>query len=160
MSEELIKLELVTQYDEPPENGNADKWLITQKELLLTEMVDVIDPHARIGNKKKLLADFVNSERKASTAVGEGFAVPHIRSMQAKEFIIAFARSTNGYDFESPDGLPVHHFFIMAAPPYDDNLYLKVFKAVSELVQFGNLGEKLMAAREPYDVIRAIKELE
>lgn len=160
MSEELIKLELVTEYDEMSENGNPEKWRILQKEKLLSELVEVLDPHARIGNKKKLLTDFVNRERKASTAVGEGFAVPHIRSMQAKEFMIAYARSTIGYEFESPDNLPVHHFFVMASPPYDDNLYLKVFKAVSELVQFGHLGDKLMQASEPYDVIRAIKDLE
>ena len=80
--------------------------------------------------------------------------------MQAKEFIIAFARSTAGYEYDAIDGKPVHFFFIMAAPPYDDNLYLKVFKSISQLVSFDSFGEQLMHAEEPYDVIKIIRSLE
>ena len=83
-----------------------------------------------------------------------------IVSMQAKEFMIAFGRSPEGYEYDAIDGLPVNFFFIMAAPPYDDSLYLKVFKAISELVMFDNFGESLLLAKEPFDVIKAIRELE
>lgn len=160
MNPELVKLEMITVPPEMPENGSRAKWLVSVKEQIISELLDVLDPHAKIGNRHKLLVDFMNRERKASTGIGRGFAIPHIRSLQAKEFMIAFGRSREGYDFDAMDGKPVHFFFIMAAPPYDDNLYLKVFKAMSDLIQFGSLAEQLMAATEPYDIIRAVRAIE
>jgi len=160
MSPDLIKLDMATVAPEMPENGSRAKWLYSLKELILSELIDVLDPLDKIGNRKKLLLDFVNRERKASTGIGSGFAIPHIRSMQAKDFIIGFARSREGYEFDAIDDRPVNFFFIMAAPPYDDSLYLKVFKAISELVMFDGFADQLMAAEEPYDVIKAIRALE
>jgi PTS system fructose-specific IIC component len=107
-----------------------------------------------------LLNDFIHRERKATTGIGNGIAIPHIRSMQAKEFIMGFARSREGFDFDSLDGEPTHVFFIMAAPPYDDNLYLKVFKALAENLQYESFRQELMSAEEPYDIIRAFRNVE
>jgi mannitol/fructose-specific phosphotransferase system IIA component (Ntr-type) len=160
MNPELIKLKMITELPEMPENGSRKKWIVNVKEALLTELIEIFDPTGKIGNKNKLFLDFVNREKKASTGIGSGFAIPHIRSMQAKEFMIGYARSLGGYEFEAIDGEPVFHFFIMMSPPYEDGLYLKVFKALSEMIMFDNLGDKLMQAREPFDVIRAMRELE
>lgn len=160
MSPDLVKLDMVTELPEMPENGSVKKWTMASKELIISELIKVLDPTGKIGNRNKLFLDFVNREKKASTGIGSGFAIPHIRSMQAKEFIIGYARSVAGFDFDAIDGTPVHHFFIMAAPPYDDGLYLKVFKALSEMIAFDGLNERLMQAKEPFDVIKAIRELE
>ena len=118
MTPELIKLDMATTAPEMPENGSRAKWMMRVKEDLITELLDVLDPHSKIGNRKKLLLDFMNREKKASTGIGEGFAIPHIRSMQAKQFMVGFGRSREGYDYDAIDGSPVHFFFIMAAPPY------------------------------------------
>ncbi|MEZ5359911.1 MAG: PTS sugar transporter subunit IIA [Candidatus Zixiibacteriota bacterium] len=160
MSPELIKLDMTTVTPEMPETGPSKKWVLSVKEAILSELIDIFDPTGKIGNKNKLFLDFINREKKATTGIGSGFAIPHIRSMQAKEFLIGYARSFDGYEFEAIDNKPVNHFFIMMSPPYEDNLYLKVFKAISEMIMFDSLGDKLMAAQEPYDVIRAMRELE
>ncbi len=97
---------------------------------------------------------------KATTGIGHGIAIPHIRTMQAKEFLMGFGRSKEGYDFDSLDGEPVHLFFIMAAPPYDDALYLKIFKALAEILQFDYFREELLNLNSEYEVIRAIKKME
>jgi fructose PTS system EIIBC or EIIC component len=157
MNESLIRLQMSTEI-EPPQNGNSvDKWRNQAKEQILEELVEILDTGARIGNRTRLLTDFVNRERKASTALGHGVAVPHIRSLQAKDFMIAFARSTEGYDFGAPDDAPVHLFFVMAAPPYDDTLYLKAFKALSELLHDASFRNELMSLTSPGEVIRAIR---
>jgi mannitol/fructose-specific phosphotransferase system IIA component (Ntr-type) len=160
MRPELVKLEMTTVLPELPENGSRTKWIMAVKEAIISEMLEVLDPAARIGNRHKLLVDFMNREKKASTGIGHGFALPHIRSMQAKEFMIAFGRSHQGYEYAAMDGQPVHFFFIMAAPPYDDSLYLKVFKAMSELIQFNGFADQLMVAEQPYDIIKAVRALE
>lgn len=160
MTEELIDLDFEVELEEPPEDNNSEKWRQRNKERILTRLVEILDKSGKTVNNSKLLTDFVNRERKATTGIGEGIAIPHIRSMQARELIIGFARSFEGFDFESLDGEPVHMFFFMAAPPYDDSLYLKVFKALSENLQYEAFREELMSAGQPYDIIRAFKKME
>ncbi|RME23195.1 MAG: PTS sugar transporter subunit IIA [Candidatus Zixiibacteriota bacterium] len=157
LKEELIKLEMETVIGPPPENGSLEKWRARNKELILEELVNLFDQGARIGNRCKLLVDFVNRERKATTAIGHGVAIPHIRSMQAKDFMLSFARSSQGYDFDAPDDEPVRLFFAMAAPPYDDSFYLKAFKALAELLHDEAVREELLAVTRPGEVIRILR---
>jgi PTS system fructose-specific IIC component len=160
MAEERVKLEMVSVIEPPAENGSVDKWRQKAKAVILEELVDLLEQGNRIGNKTKLVLDFVNREKKATTGIGMGVAIPHIRSMQAKDFTIAFARSTEGYDFDSLDGNPVHLFFIMAAPPYDDSLYLKAFKALAEMLQHDEFRRQLMELKSPGELIRAVRAME
>jgi fructose PTS system EIIBC or EIIC component len=157
MNENLIRLEMSTEIEPLPDGNSPEKWRNQAKEKILEELVEILDTGARIGNRTRLLTDFVNRERKASTALGHGVAVPHIRSLQAKDFMIGFARSTDGYDFGAPDDAPVHLFFVMASPPYDDTLYLKAFKALSELLHDASFRNELMTLASPGEVIRAIR---
>lgn len=158
--ESLIKLEMTTVIEPLEEGESLSKWRQHGKEMILEELVSLLEVENRVGNRHKLLLDFINREKKATTAIGRGVAIPHIRSMQAKEFMIAFARSSQGYDFESLDGEPVHLFFVMASPPYDDNFYLKVFKALAEMLQYETFREELKSLNSPGELIRALRSME
>ena len=160
MTEELIDLDFKVDLEEPPEEGATDRFRQRNKELILAKLVKLIGSSGRTGNDTKLLNDFINRERKATTGLSNGVAIPHIRSMQAKEFIIGFARSAEGLDFDSLDGQPTRMFFVMAAPPYDDNLYLRVFKALAENLQYESFRDELLQAEQPYDIIRAFRNVE
>lgn len=158
---DLIKLELETKVQFNPEQDISPKrklWRI--KYALLEELTDLLDRSGKIGNKKKLFTDLFNREKKASTGIGKGIALPHVRTMQAKEFVMGFGRSTSGYDFDALDSQPVHLFFCMVSPPYDDDLYLKVFKSLAEVLQYDSLREELLSATSEYEIIRAIRKME
>ena len=160
LTDSLIKLEMETQIEPPAEDAGIEKWRQHNKEIILAELVTLIDDGARIGNKTKLLIDFVNRERKATTGLTNGVAIPHIRSLQAKDFTLAFARSTPGYDFDAMDHKLTHLFFVMAAPPYDDTLYLRAFRSLSGLVQDDSFREALMEASSAGEIIRTFKQFE
>jgi len=158
---DMIKLDLETQVEYDPETGELTKRCLREAKIrLLTELVELMERSGRVGNPTKLVADLYNREKKASTAIGHGIAVPHVRTYQAKELIIAVGRSVKGIEFDAPDKRPVHLFFVMAAPQYDDSLYLKVFKALAENLQFDYFREQLLNAEAEYDIIRAFKEME
>jgi mannitol/fructose-specific phosphotransferase system IIA component (Ntr-type) len=80
--------------------------------------------------------------------------------MQATELVMGIGRHPEGYEFDAPDGLPVKLFFCMAAPPYDDNLYLKVFKALAERLQYSEFIDSLLSADSVHMIIRAFKGME
>jgi PTS system fructose-specific IIC component len=160
ISEKAIKLEMTTAIEPLEEGMSVERWRQRGKEKILDELVVMLENGNRTGNRTKLLLDFVNREKKASTGLSHGVAFPHIRSMQAKEFMLGFGRSTKGYDFGALDGLPTHLFFIMAAPPYDDALYLRVFKALSEILRYENVRDELMQISSPGEVIRILRSSE
>ena len=158
---ELIKLEMAAQIENDPDSQlHPAKLLWKRKQAILYELVELLEKSGKVGNPKKLLVDFMNREKKASTGIGHGIAIPHIRSMQAKELIMGFARSEEGYDFDSLDNGSVHLFFVVAAPPYDDALYLKVFKALAQMLRFDYFRDELLNASSEYEIIRAIKRME
>ncbi len=159
MSEDMIKLEMETIVPEYVEGSSMEKWRQRSKEMIIGELVDLLEKSGRLGNRSKLLTDFINRERKATTAIGYGIAIPHIRSMQAKSFMISFARSSRGYDFGALDEEPTKLFFVMAAPPYDDIQYLRVFKALAEILRYETFREELKEATTPYEIIRAIESM-
>jgi mannitol/fructose-specific phosphotransferase system IIA component (Ntr-type) len=133
---------------------------LERKRMLLSECVEVLDQSGRVSNKSKLLTDMFNREKKATTAIGKGIVIPHIRTMQAKELIIGVLRSTDGYDFEALDGRLSHVFIPMAAPPYDDTLYLRVFKSLAQIFSADGFYDRVMTADQPYDIIRIFEDLE
>jgi mannitol/fructose-specific phosphotransferase system IIA component (Ntr-type) len=158
---ELIKLEMETNIEFPADSQiHPQKRMMLMKQGILKELVDLLDKSGKVVNKKKLLLDFFNREKKATTGIGGGIAIPHIRSMQAREFILGFSRSRWGYEFDSLDKKLVHIFFVMAAPPYDDKLYLRIFKALAEMLQYGQFIQKLLEVSTEYEIIRAIQEME
>lgn len=163
LTPKLIKLEMDTVFEQP-EDGESQvltiKRIQERKELLIAECVELLNLSGKVGNKNKLLRDLFDREKKATTAIGKGIAIPHVRTMQAKELVIAVARSTTGYDFDAADGQPVHVFVAMAAPPYDDSLYLRVFRALAQLFTYEGFYQRIMSAQQPYDIIRAIQEIE
>lgn len=158
---ELIKLKLESKVEFDPEKEiPPQKRLWSIKKAILKELVDLLDNSGKVCNKNKLYLDLLNREKKASTGIGKGIALPHVRTIQVRDFVMGFARSVEGYEFDSIDNGTAHLFFVMAAPPYDDALYLKVFKALAELFHSDSLNDELMAATSEYEVIRAIKKVE
>ncbi len=161
MRPERIKLRMDSDFEPPdPDNGHTRKEVNSMKETIIRELVELLDTSGKVSNKNKLTLDLINREKQATTAIGNHIAVPHVRTMQAKEFVIAIGRHSEGYEFDAPDGLPVRLFFCMAAPPYDDTLYLKVFKALAEKMEHPGFIDSIMQADSPHLIIRAFKELE
>ncbi|MBI3271265.1 MAG: PTS sugar transporter subunit IIA [Planctomycetes bacterium] len=152
-----VKLDLDTRHDpERQAELSPHRYLESLKESVLAELAELLDASGKVGNKSKLLTDLINRERKATTAVGKGIAIPHVRTMQAKDFVIAFARSVEGLDLDAPDKQPVHFFLALVAPPYDDQKYLKVYRRIATLFTDEEVVRELLAAEDVHGIIKTL----
>ena len=128
LSPDLIKTELETHIsDDILEIIKPELRVERIKELLIREFVDLLNLSGKVQSENKLYLDLLNRERKASTAIGEGIAIPHVRTMHVREFLMGFAKSTSGYEYDSPDGGKTHLFFMMVSPEFSaegPNLHL------------------------------------
>lgn len=127
------------------------------REEVLTELCELLETTGAVANPSRLLRDLHNREKKAVTAIGEGVAIPHVRTLQAREFVMAFARSREGLPFFAIDGEPVQLFFAMVAPPYEDRLYLKVYRALASSLLDPNCRRVFIEAETPNEIWQALE---
>ncbi len=157
---EQIRLELTTQVPpEPEEPYDRSRYVWSIKELVLEELAGLVGAAGRIGNVHKLYLDLVNREKKATTGLAYGVAIPHVRTREAREFLMAFARCTPGIPFDSLDGGMAHLFFVFVAPPYDDTLYLRIYKQMAEAFTFHDAARAFMEAQDEGEILRALKAI-
>jgi PTS system fructose-specific IIC component len=157
----LIRLRLETRMPEPDPEAPEERARRDLKEEVIRELAALLEGSGRIGNPNRLFTDLWNREKKATTAIGGGVAIPHVRTLQAKEMVIAVALSPEGIDFDSPDGEPVHVFLAMVAPPYDDTLYLRIVRQIATMFQNdGRLVGRLLEAEGVHDVIYLLGNIE
>ena len=162
---EVVRLGMVGGHiDEIDPEKDEKKERIRLKEEVIDELTDLFMQTGQVRNRNKFRHDLLSRERKATTAIGNGLAIPHVRSMQPKQFCMIFARSRDGVEFGSPDGRPVHLIFGMAAPSYDEkvtNDYLQVYKWIARCFKEEEwLPEALLNAQDEHEIIALLSGLD
>ena len=153
-----ILLEMSTQpLDEEQLEALGPRAVRVQKERVLEEIAGFLESSSRVGNAKRLLTDLINRERKAGTAVGGGLAIPHVRTLNVKEPTVALLRSSEGLEFDAPDGDPVHILLVIVAPPYDDRLYLKIYKEAASMFLQDHTLSWLLEANSESEILQFIR---
>jgi PTS system nitrogen regulatory IIA component len=96
-------------------------------------------------------------EELASTAIGEGVAIPHGKMGQVGEIIACLGRARSGLDFGSMDGQPTHLFFVMVAPENSTGAHLKALARISRVFKDAQFRRRLLEAADAdamYEIIR------
>jgi PTS system nitrogen regulatory IIA component len=106
----------------------------------------------------RLLEVLLEREALQSTGIGEGVAIPHGKMPGLDRLVAAFARSNEGVDFESIDGQPTHHFFMLVVPEHSGGQYLKALARISRFFRNAAFRQRLADAESLEQVIGAIEE--
>ncbi len=130
------------------------------RDQVIEELCDLFDATGGVSSRSRLLRDLQNREKKAGTAVGGGIALPHVRTLQAREFLMCFGRSPRGLPFRAPDGEPVHLFFGLVSPPYEDRVYLRVYRRLASILILPEHFQEFMQVEEPSEVLRLLETIQ
>ncbi len=106
----------------------------------------------------RLLSVLLEREALQSTGIGEGVAIPHGKLAGLDRLVASFARSPDGVDFESIDGQPTHHLFLLVVPEHSGGQYLKALARISRFFRDAAFRQQLTEAETLEDVVRAIEE--
>lgn len=101
------------------------------KDEALREMVGLLGLDA---NAEETLFKLLRKrENLGSTGIGKRVAIPHCRSLVVDRLRLAYGRKRGGLDFDAVDGKPVHHVFLIVAPPVEvSNQYLPVLGRIAQ----------------------------
>ena len=129
----------------------------TDKDSVLDEIVRLLGVDPRSGDT--LLRVLQRRESLGSTGMGRGIAIPHGRSLVANRLRVAYGRSNKGVEYQAIDGKPVHHFFLIVAPPLEiSNQYLPVLGRIAQFAKEPDVPERLLAITQPDDFFRLLEE--
>lgn len=123
----------------------------------LEELVELLCSAYDLKDRADILEAILQREKKQSTGIGMGLAVPHAKTPAVKKLHIAFASRRDGIDFDSMDGGKTHLFFILVSPRDVSGPHIKALAGISRLVKHEEFREALLACRDEksfFDLVR------
>lgn len=96
-----------------------------------------------------------------STGIGNGIAVPHVRSENIERACMALAIIPDGVsDYQSPDTKPVQLVFLIAAGGSQRAKHLKILSAIGSLFYDGRLKAAFLASSDPKNCLDILARAE
>jgi fructose-specific phosphotransferase system IIA component len=128
----------------------------TNKKKLMLELVEVLAQSGKLKDKKSFFNALWKREKLGSTGIGNGVAIPHARSLEVKDFVLAFGRHAQGVDFGALDGEKTHLFFVLASPEHEVGAHLKILAEISRLVKDKFIVENLKKAKDKKELMKTV----
>lgn len=130
----------------------------TEKRAILEELAGhVASRHPRI-DRTSLTKVLVDRELLASTAIGEGVAIPHGKLSAVSEIVACLGRAPSGVDFDSMDKQPTYLFFVLVAPESSTGAHLKALARISRVFKDQAFRKRLLEAPDADAMYRVIAE--
>jgi fructose-specific phosphotransferase system IIA component len=131
-----------------------------QKTAALREVAQLLAHNKCVTNFDSFFNEILNRERVSNTALGHDVAIPHARTDECSEIVVAVGRSADGIDFEAKDGQPVKLIFLIGTPKAMVTDYLRVVGNLARLLRQDELRQRLLEVQDPAGFIKLLEESE
>ena len=124
---------------------------------VITELLTALDKAGKIGkgNCQKIIRSVIRRENEASTGMGKGVAVPHVKHEAVKDVVAAVGQSSSGIDFRSLDKQPVYSVVLLLSPKDNPDRHLEAMEKVFRHLQQEKFRKFLRQAR----TVEQVKDL-
>lgn len=133
-----------------------------EREGVLREMIGHLAENGEIGedSQEKVLEGLMSRERLGTTGIGKGIAIPHVRSSDFDDVLIAVGRSSAGIDFAAVDGERVRLVFLILAPESRQDEYMAALRWVSTVGRDEYNNKLLLGATTPAGFVELFADIE
>lgn len=109
----------------------------TSRDGAITELVSAIDKAGKLGkgNREEIIKAAIKREKEASTGIGKGVAIPHVKHPSVKNVVAAIGQSSSGIDFSSLDKQPVYSVILLISPVDNPDKHLQAMENVFKHLQ-------------------------
>ncbi len=125
---------------------------------VILELLTPLEKAEIITSSEQCLPSILKRERRMSTAVGKGVALPHGLSSEVEEVSAVLGISKNGIDFRAVDNLLCHIFVLLISPQAQPDKHLKALSRFTKLLSDGDIRSALLDARTAEQVLEILKE--
>ncbi|UCH62299.1 MAG: PTS sugar transporter subunit IIA [Fidelibacterota bacterium] len=132
----------------------------TDRSSAVQELLIPLAQNHIITSRDECLESILKRERRMSTGVGKGVALPHGLSDSVKEVAMVMGISPNGLDFKAVDGALCHIFVLLISPASEPDKHLKLLSRITKLLSDGELRSALLETGTPEEVLDTLKKWE
>jgi len=121
---------------------------------VIVELVSSLDKAGKLskGKYKEITREVIKREKEASTGLGKGVAVPHVKYKAVKNVIAAVGLSSAGIDFFALDKQPVYSVILLISPADDPDKHLQAMERIFRHLQQERFRKFLRQCRDPRQV--------
>lgn len=132
----------------------------TNRDEVIEELLDALVDSGRIKKSYKadILETLINRENEASTGMGKGIAMPHVKHQAVTDIVAAVGKSTNGIDFSALDKQPVYSVILMISPADDPDRHLQALEHLFKHVQNERFRKFLRQAQTTEQIMDLLKD--
>ena len=133
---------------------------VTDRDGAIEAMVASLNKAGKLkrGSAKEVVKALVERENEASTGIGKGVAVPHVKHPKAKRIMAALGRSAQGVDFSALDRAPVYIVVLLLSPADNPDEHLQAMENIFRHLQRDNFRRFLRQSETTEAIMDLIKE--
>ena len=127
---------------------------------VIAELVSTLDKAGRLGkgNREEIIKAVIKREKEASTGMGKGIAVPHVKHQSVKEVVATVGQSSAGIDFSSLDKQPVYSVILLISPVDNPDKHLQVMETVFKHLQQDKFRKFLRQSETAEEIENLLRE--
>ena len=129
---------------------------------VIVELVSTLDETGKLGkgNCEEITKAIIKREDEASTGMGKGIAVPHVKHKAVKDVIATIGRSGAGIDFSSLDKQPVYSVILIISPVDNPDKHLQVMESIFKHLQEDKFRKFLRQSETAEDIEELLREVD
>ena len=130
----------------------------TTKEQIIDEMLDILVSAGKVKDKETARACVLDRERKMSTGMKHGIAIPHGKTDTVEDLVACIGISDNPVNFDSLDQEPCRIFIMTLSPVNKTGPHLQFLAEVSLLFKSAEKRAQILNTQDKAEVIRILTE--
>ncbi len=130
----------------------------TTKEEIINELLDILVKAGKIKDRDAALASVLDRERKMSTGMKHGIAIPHGKTPAVSDLVACIGISDAAVDFDSLDHEPCRIFIMTLSPIDKTGPHLQFLAEVSLLFKSSEKRAEILAASSADDILKILTE--
>ena len=127
---------------------------------VIIELITALDKAGKLGrgHAQKIAKAIIKREKEASTGMGKGVALPHVKYPVLKDVIAVIGQTESGIDFSSLDKEPVYSVILLISPVDDPEKHLQAMEAIFTHLQRDNFRKFLRQSKTIEQIEDLIRE--
>ena len=121
---------------------------------VIEELVSSLEKAGKLkkNSAKDIIKAIIKRENEASTGLGRGVAIPHVKHKAVNKIIATVGLSDEGIDFFALDKQPVHSIILMVSPVDEPDKHLQAMENIFKHLQVEKFRKFLRQCRTPEQI--------
>lgn len=126
----------------------------------ISELVSALGKAKRLGKAKEdeTVKAVIKREKEASTGMGKGVALPHVKHAGISKAVAAIGRSSGGIDFSALDKGPVYSVILLLSPSDNPDRHLQAMETIFKHLQQEKFRKFLRQSQSVEQIQELLKE--